>query len=876
MSRRRAEEEPSATIVLARWARAVGPMAALALLLAALAALHHELARYHYRDIVRVLRELPAPRVAAAFALTAVAYLIMTGYDALALRYAGQRLPARKVALASGVAYGLGQTLGFPLLVGGSVRYRFWSAYGLTTVDIARAISFVGATFTLGVVAITGGALLLEPGTTLAALRVSPMAAHIGGLLCIALLATYVASSVVRKGAAVRLRGWSLTVPSPAMATAQIIVATADWAAAGAVLYVLLPPEFAPPFVAFLGIFALAQVAGIVSHIPGGLGVFETIMLVLLRGRMSADVIAGTLLAYRAIYYLTPFLTALFALALYEVRSRAHRMRAAAAETGIQIARWTSTMLPLALALMTFVGGSVLLLSGVTPALRPRMALLTDVLSLGVVEFSHFVASVAGAALLVLAWGLYRRLDAAYMLTVGTLALGIVVSLLKGLDWEEASLLAMVLGVVVPSRRAFYRKGALLRDPIGPAWMAATTAVIAAMVWLGLIVYRHVGYSSELWWRVAEHADAPRFLRASAGAVVLLLVVGVYRLVRPARAIPAHPSPADLDRARPIVRRSPRVMANLALLGDKALLFDETGDAFLMYAVEGRSWVALGDPVGMPGARAELPWRFREEADRFGAWCVFYEVGPEMLPVYVDLGLTLLKLGEEARVPLEGFTLDGAERRGLRRATRDAEKAGATFEIISPERAAQEMGDLRDVSDAWLAARNTREKRFSLGRFDERYLREFPVAVVRAGDAAGTRGRAVAFANVLTSDTHEELSVDLMRYTADAPRGVMDYLFTQLMLWGAVEGYRWFNFGMAPLSGFDTRSVAPLWTRVGGWLYRHAEHFYHFQGLRRYKEKFRPVWTPRYLASPGGLPLPRVLANIATLIAGGARGVIAK
>lgn len=134
----------------------------------------------------------------------------------------------------------------------------------------------------------------------------------------------------------------------------------------------------------------------------------------------------------------------------------------------------------------------------------------------------------------------------------------------------------------------------------------------------------------------------------------------------------------------------------------------------------------------------------------------------------------------------------------------------------------------------------------------------------------------MAFANVWTSDTREELSVDLMRYTSEAPRGVMDYLFTQLMMWGAAEGYRWFNFGIAPLSGFETRSIAPLWSRAGGWLYRHAEHFYHFQGLRQYKDKFRPVWTPRYLASPGGLPLPRVLANIATLISGGARGIIVK
>ncbi len=104
----------------------------------------------------------------------------------------------------------------------------------------------------------------------------------------------------------------------------------------------------------------------------------------------------------------------------------------------------------------------------------------------------------------------------------------------------------------------------------------------------------------------------------------------------------------------------------------------------------------------------------------------------------------------------------------------------------------------------------------------------------------------------------------------------MEFLFIELMLWGKEEGYRWFNLGMAPLAGLENRPQAPLWNRLGALLYRHGEHFYNFQGLRDYKEKFDPVWVPRYLASPGGLALPRVLANLATLISGGVKGVIGK
>jgi phosphatidylglycerol lysyltransferase len=240
------------------------------------------------------------------------------------------------------------------------------------------------------------------------------------------------------------------------------------------------------------------------------------------------------------------------------------------------------------------------------------------------------------------------------------------------------------------------------------------------------------------------------------------------------------------------------------------------------------------------------------------------------LPLYIDLGLTLLKLGEEARVPLAGFSLEGPARRALRRTQRQMERDGVTFEVVPPERVPPLLPELREISDAWLREKHTREKGFSLGYFDEAYLSRFPVAVARQ------HGAVVAFANIWTSNTRTELSIDLMRHQTAAPGGVMQYLFTELMLWGKTQGYEHCSLGMAPLSGLERRELAPLWSKVGAFLYRHGEHFYNFQGLREYKEKFEPVWQPRYLASPGGLALPRLLANVASLINRGLRGVVSK
>jgi phosphatidylglycerol lysyltransferase len=295
-------------------------------------------------------------------------------------------------------------------------------------------------------------------------------------------------------------------------------------------------------------------------------------------------------------------------------------------------------------------------------------------------------------------------------------------------------------------------------------------------------------------------------------------------------------------------------------MGDKSLLFNREQTAFIMYAVQGRCWVALGDPVGPESQREELVWQFRELADRFDALPVFYQVREENLTLYLDQGLVLLKLGEEARVPLGQFSLEGGARKGLRHAHHRLLREGCAMEIVRRDSVPAILPELRTISDVWLADKHHDEKSFSLGCFDEDYLRRFPCAVVRRG------AQIVAFANLLEGADREELSVDLMRYRPDAVPSLMEYLFIELMLWGKSEGYHWFSLGMAPLSGMEDRPLAPLWNRAAGLVFRHGEHFYGFRGLREYKEKFDPEWFPRYLASPGGLALPRILADVTLLI----------
>jgi phosphatidylglycerol lysyltransferase len=526
---------------------------------------------------------------------------------------------------------------------------------------------------------------------------------------------------------------------------------------------------------------------------------------------------------------------------------------------------------PNVLAMIVFGAGLILLVSGATPGIGWRLRWLDDALPLAVIELSHFSASVAGVVLVILARALHQRLDAARHVAIVALVVGIVGSLLKGLDYEEALALSVVLWAVVRARRQFWRRSSITGEPLTTGWTIAVAAALAGTTWLGFFSYRHIAYSSDLWWQFATRGDAPRFLRATVGVAVAAVGFAVARLMRPAMHVPTPPREDEIEVVRDILRGSSgRSDSNLALLGDKAILFGDRSDSFLMYAVQGRSWVALGDPVGPPDAQRLLVARFRALARRHGGRPVFYGVSSEQLALYAEQGMGLYKVGEEARVPLEGWTLETPEHRRLRTIVRQLERLGCRFEVLSPGQVRGELPELRRVSDAWLAHKRTREKGFSLGRFDERYLAHFPVAVVRR------EGAVIAFANVWRAGDRRELSVDLMRQVPDAVPGLMDFLFAQLMLWGAREGYRWFNLGMAPLSGLRVDATATGWSRIAALVYDHGEPFYNFRGLRQYKEKFRPEWRPRFLAAAGGLALPGAVASITALVSGGLDGVVRK
>jgi phosphatidylglycerol lysyltransferase len=820
-------------------------------------ALQRLLAEMRLADVGTAIAALPTGNLFASQAFTFASFVALIGYDWSALRYVRRSLPLRVIALASFCGYAIGNTVGFALLTGGSVRYRIYTTAGLSSEDVGRVALFCVIAFGFGICAVSGVGILLRPNLLAGILNVNVAVLKAISIGLLAAIVGFLALCGRRRS--LRWRSISLSLPRPSLVAGQLAISALDLCLACAALFVLLPKDLGFSFFGFLPVYCVAIVASVASHVPGGLGVFEAVIVFALGDKTDKGALVGALVAYRLVYYVLPLLIAGALLGLNEIRQQMPATRAALQ----RVLDPTGAIVPTAASLFVIFAGIVLLASGATPMEPTRAGVIASIFPLPVVEASHLIGSLVASALIVLAPALQRRLNAAYWLALGCLFTGILVSLVKGLDYEEAILLAVIALLLLPYRGEFYRQTSLLDQPFTPGWVVAIACILGATFWLMLFAYKHVEYDHTLWFQFTFEGDAPRSLRAMFASMLAVVGFASLRLLRPPRRALVAASPEDLGRARAIAVKQEWADALLVLMGDKNLLFSRSGRSFLMFGRHRASWINLFDPIGLAEERSELIWRFRELCDRARTRPAFYQIRPDNMPLYIDAGLTLTKLGEEARLPLLEFDLELPKYGKLRYAVNRSCRDGLSFQVFARPQVSALVDQLAAVSDTWLQLKNVREKSFSLGAFTPDYVANFDIGAVLKD------GQIIAFATLLLTETGSEASLDVMRHRADVPNLTMEFLITSLLLEMKQRGLLWFSLGMAPLSGLEHRRLAPLWHQIGAIVFEHGNQFYNFRGLRQFKQKFEPVWEPRYLASPGGIDPLIVLADAAALISGG-------
>ncbi len=824
--------------------------------------LDHELRQYDLSEVTQQLSLIPNSYILFSVILSFLSYLVLTAYDGLGVKYIGEDLSSGRIIRAGFIGYAFSHNIGLALITGGSIRYRIYSAWGFSVFQVTQIVAFSAFTLWIGFCSVAGLSLLLATPTLPDDVTVPFVSLRVFGIILLLMVVAYLWASASFKNE-ISFKGWSFKFPNLSLSVKQVFLASVDWLMAASVLYILLP-ESEITFFSFVGVFLLAQIVGLFSQVPGGLGVFESIMLLYLSNFISGSTVLGILFLYRIIYYILPLLTAMVLLGYQEYQEN----RKAVKDLGEKAVNWLPRVVPMILSFSIFIGGAILLFSGAMPSEVTRMEWLRHFIPLPVIEMSHFLASLVGAALLVLSGALQRRIDGAYHLTIGLLIFGILFSLLKGADYEEASVLAMMLAALIPCKKEFHRRASLFSKSFSAKWLAMIMIVMFSFIWLGIFSYRNIDYQNELWWHFSLMGDAPRYLRATVAVLSFAIIVGLVKLLRPRRITGGKPADQELTAAEEIVGKSPYAIANLALLGDKELLFNEKRNAFIMFGVEGKSWVSMGDPVGPAGEVENLLWKYHDLCDEHDAWPIFYQVRSDYLNYYVDLGLSRLKLGEEARIPLPQYEIEQEVEPEILESCRELEKSGYTWELLPRDNMGGYFPELKEISDQCLAEREKAERGFSAGYFAESYLSRFPICVIKH------QGQIIAFANIWKGGELHELSIDLLRHSPGHSDTLIDYMVVKNLEWGKQQGYQWFNLGMAPLAGMKDQGLYSNWNRLADLIFTYGDNFYRFKTVREYKNKFNPQWQPRYLACPGGIALPRILSNLTNLITGGIKGIV--
>ncbi len=532
-----------------------------------------------------------------------------------------------------------------------------------------------------------------------------------------------------------------------------------------------------------------------------------------------------------------------------------------------------------AVALLTLLMGLINLFSAVQPALANRLALLERILPLEIRHGSRITSALAGFALILLASNLWRRKRTAWMITTILVSLSIATHLLKGLDFEEASLGLGLLVLMIILRKSFHASSDLPSVKQGMAVLIAAFGFTLAYGGIGFyLLDKHYKVQYDIVDAIRQSVimftafynpglePVTGFGKYFADSIYIIgfttVAFALLMLIRPILVrLPA--TPEERAKAEALIKQfGHTAVARAALFDDKSYFFGP-GETVLAYATHQRGAVVLGDPIGAAEEVAKAIVSFKEYCQKNDWLPAFIPVLPDYLGAYRAAGLDTLCIGYEAIVDLGNFSLEGSAKKGLRNTVSRMEKAGYFAEVHLPPLTDQLMNSLQQISDAWLTQQHGGEMRFSIGWFDDSYIRNGAVIVVHAPDATPT-----AFANLVGEYQKNELTIDLMRHYPGVEHGTMEYMFTKMLLWAKEKEYNTFSLGLSAMIGVGEKPDDPRIEKTLHTIAQYISRFYNFTGLHNFKKKFSPNWEPRYLVYPSPTSLPQIWNAILSVHSG--------
>ncbi|MCX6332870.1 MAG: phosphatidylglycerol lysyltransferase domain-containing protein [Bacteroidia bacterium] len=528
-------------------------------------------------------------------------------------------------------------------------------------------------------------------------------------------------------------------------------------------------------------------------------------------------------------------------------------------------------------AVLIFFLGVMNIISVLTPAVPERLKILNDYLLIDIVSFSNSFVLVAGLFMLVIAAFMLRGLRSAWWFAIILSIISVFGHITKGIDYEEAAVALFITGSLIATRKEYYVKTDPKLETIGLQTALFSIALVLLYGVLGfyLLDKKHfqidfnisqsIRYTIQNFLLIGSKDLVPHDSFAR-DFIYLIKISGfsslaflVYASVRP-YFFRTAPKEDEISRARTLTRQfgnSP--LDYFKTYSDKLIFAPGDVNAYIAYRVSRNFAVVLEDPV------AENREAMKKCIISFSKFCydnglkdIYYRVPKESLPVYNELSKKSLFLGQEGLVDLNSFSLEGGERKSIRNALKKITEQGYITRIIPPPLSDGLIQKLKAVSEEWLKLTERDEIIFSQGMFTEREIKGQTVITLETREE-----KIIAFLNIIPDSVKNEGTYDLLRKTADAPNGVMDYMLVELFKYFKTCGFQYVNLGFAPMSGIDDPHNFP--ERSMKFAYEKIRSFSHYKGQREYKEKFNPQWHDKFLVYSYDydlLQVPAVLSRV--------------
>lgn len=584
--------------------------------------------------------------------------------------------------------------------------------------------------------------------------------------------------------------------------------------------------------------FVIANIIGISSFIPGGLGSFDLVILTAFSSiGLESERVLTWLLLYRIFYYILPFILGL----VFFVRD----LGTIFDEKNDKIPSRLIKSLGLdLLSFFLYLTGSFMILSATIPEEMNEHYWLSQFSPLYANLIYQFPSLIFGVSFIILGRANKEKVESSPRLTIIFLSLALIYSFLSGFGIIEMVFLILVILLAISTRKMPYRKQLVYSFEAITMDSLYFLVISVITIYFMAINYRLKPIHYRDFFLIPFEKS---FLRFSIIFILLFISMRLLLFFLKGKKVKLGEK-MDLEKIRKLLSDydcSPE--APLALVGDKEIYYYEEDGVItcgLSISTYKDRVIVMGEPFGRTEDFDKLLEKFVKEADLYGYKPIFYEVGQGETIKLHDFGFSFIKFGETAALDLEKFNLEGRERKSQRNVLSKFDKLGYTFEVLDPPFNDEFLDRLKEISDDWLGGK--REKGFSLGYFNRDYLNLCQIAVARDGE-----GKIFAFANIMPNPNKTWVTIDLMRFEREnAPSGIMDFLFLQLFLYFKDQGKIYFDLGMAPLSNVGINTNSFVEEKLAYLVYKFGYKFYSFEGLRAYKEKFAPSWEPVYLSYP--------------------------